>query len=72
MNATTVFQDVKDTIWQLRDFIVNQAIDARAKGEDFEALIDAKCELFNIEYYIVREHFNECVRVLSLKTVTVK
>lgn len=72
MNATTVFQAQQGTIWQTRDFIVDQAIDARAKGEDFEALIDAKCKLFNIEYYIVREHFNECVRFLSLETVAVK
>ena len=72
MSNTTVFQDQQDTIWQTRDFIVDQALDARAKGEDFEALIDAKCVLFNIEYYIVREHFNECVRFLSLETVTVK
>lgn len=72
MNNTTVFEDVQAIIWQTRDLIVDQALDAYNKGEDFETIIENKCKLFNIEYYLVREHFNECVRFLSLKTVTVK
>lgn len=72
MNNTTVFQAQQNIIWQTRDFIVDLALDARAKGEDFEAIIENKCKLFNIEYYLVREHFDECVRFSSLETVTVK
>lgn len=72
MNATTVFQAQQEIIWQTRDFIVDQAIEEWKKGGDVESIIENKCKLFNIEYFLVREHFNECVRFLSLETVTVK
>lgn len=72
MNSTTVFQAQQDIIWQTRDLIVDQAIEEWKKGGDAESIIENKCKLFNIEYFLVRDHFKECVRFLSLETVTVK
>ena len=63
------------TMWQAlmatRDHIVDQAIEAWKTGGDYEEIMDTLCKECNVEYYMVSEHFKECVRFLSLKTVTV-
>lgn len=68
-------EKVEYSMWQAlmqyRDHIVDKGIEAWHSGVDHEALMEKMCKDANIEPYIVFEHFQECVRILSMPTVTV-
>ena len=70
-----MMEEIKYTMWaalmQTRDHIVDKGIEAWRSGADHEALMEKMCQDWNVEPFIVFDHFKECVRFLSIPTVTV-
>lgn len=68
-------EEIKYSMWhalmQYRDNIVDQGIEVWRAGGDHEALMEKLCKDANVEPYIVFDHFKECIRFLSIPTITV-
>jgi hypothetical protein len=67
-------EKIQHTMWQAlihtRDHIVDRGIEAWKAGADHEALMERMCKDWNVEPYIVFDHFKECVKFISTPVTT--
>ena len=67
-------EKVAYTMWEAlmhtRDHIVDKGVEAMRAGQDHEALMEKMCKDWNVEPYIVFDHFKEYVKVLNTPVTT--